>query len=1218
MRKKTLSVGKIGLLSCTSLCATLFMDTSSAQSMSNADRSHSLTVMAFNIWNNGVNSKMWDQAEKSIGNLTYNQTMQDLLRGVAPDVLVMPELYNNTGKKLKDKSVVAAHVQNTLGILNTLPGKLGNYQKNRDYDSREGSGMVFARGGMQELGDKTIKIQPANGFPDVIIEGRHLNYYDAPTNRIVQAKELVKVAKERIIPTITAGDFNAADISERGLLSVDAQIRLIKSAANSKLYKDLSYEYLSAGDETKAKQIIQEAYPGKDINNLSWKEWGEALEAAYKQGKDTGLKDETYPVEHNLPVTLNILKQQYQLVQLERHREQFKPSELGDGRSTWTSDGEDATNTWPSWDRSVIDHIMVSRPFAKWVDIVDNGKWSGTLSEAARLPNGNSLSDHEPVAQELRWIGPELQTYKDGEAEKTRLVWGDGAYDFSGRNKEFYLTRNNNRDDVYLGQISDSDGNPILGNLTIEEKKTLLNCQSNDSRFQQSIKDYCIDDHSFIGETLVKDGGTIIIDEDAALGGTDAKLRLANGGLRIAGSAMHSLDRSVLLEGPGWFDVAEATNNVSLLQEVNGAGMLVKRGSGSLTLNAANSYTGGTSVQDGILRAGVAGAFVDNTNYQINGGELDLNGFGLKMASLSGSGGTLQLGSASLQIDQSENTQFDGNIIGNGDVAKSGSGWLALNGNNTYTGTTTVFGGGLIVGDANHPQANLPGEVRLEMNTVLRGIGTLGGLYVGNGGTVAPGNSIGTLTVNGNLTLDAGSTYEVEIDPSGASDKILVGGAANLSGAQVNVVKAIGNYEPGQRYTILSASNGINGNFNGISQNMPFIDLGLSYDPTQVYLDVSRNEVRFTSVAQTNNQRATAKAIESVGAGNNVYDTVVLQDSEANARLAFDALSGEIHASTKTALINDSAIVRNAASERIRVAFGEPAIGTGQSTPSIVTDERLHTEPDATIWGRATGSWSETGSDGNATKLKQSSGGFILGYDASVAENWRLGALAGYSKSQIDINNRHSSSEVDSYHTGIYAGGMWDSTSLKLGLAYSWHSIETDRNAIFPSFREALSSDYDASTLQAFGELSHRFDLEAVSLEPFANLAVVRLKTDAFRESGGNASLSIANETTTTTFTTIGARASSSFVLNGVPTKLAGALGWQHAYGDRQPVSTSAFATGSSFIVSGAPVAKDTLLVDAGLEFDLSKDATLGVKYIGQYGSGYTQNGFNANLNIRF
>ena len=139
------------------------------------------------------------------------------------------------------------------------------------------------------------------------------------------------------------------------------------------------------------------------------------------------------------------------------------------------------------------------------------------------------LSDHEPVAHVVKWVGPALETYTTGagtadEAEATRLVWGGAAAVFEEKGKVFYLTRNNMRTDLYLGQISDENGMPVLAGLTETEKKTLLDCASDDPRFQAAIQEYCIDDHSFIGETLVTDGGTVIVDEDAALGNATAQL----------------------------------------------------------------------------------------------------------------------------------------------------------------------------------------------------------------------------------------------------------------------------------------------------------------------------------------------------------------------------------------------------------------------------------------------------------------------------------------------------------------------------------------------------------------------------------------------------------------------------------------------------------------------------------------------------------------------
>ncbi len=287
------------------------------------------------------------------------------------------------------------------------------------------------------------------------------------------------------------------------------------------------------------------------------------------------------------------------------------------------------------------------------------------------------------------------------------------------------------------------------------------------------------------------------------------------------------------------------------------------------------------------------GAFVDSTAFSVNGGKLDLNNFNVSMSSLMGEGGTLSLGSAALTVDQSANTRFDGNIDGTGSLTKSGTGVLVLNGANTYSGGTTVKEGGLVIGDASHSGASLVGTASVENGAYLAGAGSVGGLYAHAGSIIAPGNSIGTLKVNGNLAFDAGATYVAEIDASGKSDRIDVSGTATLGGAKVYIEKAAGTYMPGKSYTILSAEGGIMGTFGDLSQNTPFVDLGPAYDPNAVYLNIARNDVDFAATAKTGNQKSVAVAVEGLGAGNAVYDTVVMQDSEEDARRAFDALSGK-------------------------------------------------------------------------------------------------------------------------------------------------------------------------------------------------------------------------------------------------------------------------------------------------------------------------------------
>ena len=184
---------------------------------------------------------------------------------------------------------------------------------------------------------------------------------------------------------------------------------------------------------------------------------------------------------------------------------------------------------------------------------------------------------------------------------------------------------------------------------------------------------------------------------------------------------------------------------------------------------------------------------------------------------------------------------------------------------------------------------------------------------------------------------------------------------------------------------------------------------------------------------------------------------------------------------------------------------------------------------------------------------------------------------------------------------------------------YSWHDIDTARSVAFPGFRDSLSADYDAATAQVFGELGYRIDTPIVSFEPFANLAYVNLHTDGFMEKGGGAALAEAGTDSEVTYTTVGLRASTAFMLGGTSVTARGMLGWRHAFGDTTPLSRAAFAGGAAFAIAGVPIAEDAAVIEAGLDFGITRDATLGLSYTGQIGTDGTQDhGFNADLTVRF
>jgi autotransporter-associated beta strand protein len=132
----------------------------------------------------------------------------------------------------------------------------------------------------------------------------------------------------------------------------------------------------------------------------------------------------------------------------------------------------------------------------------------------------------------------------------------------------------------------------------------------------------------------------------------------------------------------------------------------VKNGSGTLTLEGTNTYTGGTTINAGVLKiGGTSGNVLSDNGFVIlantSGAQLNLNGKTETIGSLSGggtSGGHIALGtSGALTVNQYTNTTYNGIISGNGSFTKTSYGVLTLGGVSTYSGATTLTGGDVIV-----------------------------------------------------------------------------------------------------------------------------------------------------------------------------------------------------------------------------------------------------------------------------------------------------------------------------------------------------------------------------------------------------------------------------------------------------------------------------------------------------------------------------------------
>ncbi|ECO5948397.1 TPA: fibronectin-binding autotransporter adhesin ShdA [Salmonella enterica subsp. enterica serovar Haardt] len=230
-------------------------------------------------------------------------------------------------------------------------------------------------------------------------------------------------------------------------------------------------------------------------------------------------------------------------------------------------------------------------------------------------------------------------------------------------------------------------------------------------------------DNDYSGGTTIDDG--VLIADNADLLGTGA---VANSG--------------VLKVGEG-----ELENTLS------GTGSLVKTGTGELTLSGDNDYSGGTTIDDGVLIADNAdslgtGAVANNGELQVGEGEL-------------------------------ENT-----LSGSGSLVKTGTGELTLNGDNSYSGGTTITGGTLIAANVNAlggGDVDNAGTLKLD----AEGEFNLANVTTQSGATTELSKGT-TLNVD-SLTQQADSTLNIDLSKTNGesaitADSVSLAGALNITG----------------------------------------------------------------------------------------------------------------------------------------------------------------------------------------------------------------------------------------------------------------------------------------------------------------------------------------------------------------------------------------------------------------------------------------------------
>jgi len=610
--------------------------------------------------------------------------------------------------------------------------------------------------------------------------------------------------------------------------------------------------------------------------------------------------------------------------------------------------------------------------------------------------------------------------------------------------------------------------------------------------------------------------------------------------------------------------------------------------------------------------------------------------------------GNIALG-GTFAINRSDTYTFSGVISGTGSFAQIGPGITVLTGDNSYSGTTTVAAGALIV-NGSIASSSL---TTVNSGAALLGTGTVGSTVINAGGFLAPGNSPGTMTVAGNLALQSGAFYIVQVNPTTASTTN-VSGTASLAGT-VGAIFLPGSYLS-RSYTILTAAGGVTGTFDALgTRGLPAnFQPSLSYAGNTVVLNLRARLIPaptplgppippvpglpFTSEPPpappvptfTVNQFNVGIAIDNFFNNGGALRPAFLPLFDltgSSLTRALDQLSGEAATGAQKVGFQLTDQFLNLMLDPFvdgRSGVGgadHPALGFAPERETMPPDiARAYAsvfkapaapapvyEPRWTAWGGAYGGSNRTTGDLAITgshDLSARAVGFAAGLDYRLTPDTVAGfALAG-GGTDWSLSQGLGGGKSDALQAGVYGATRSGPAYLAAAFAFANHWMSTDRFAV----GDHLTANFNAQSYGGRLEGGYRFATIYGGITPYAAIQGQSFHTPGYTETDTIANgfgLAFASRDATDTRSELGARFDRVLaVYSNAVLALRGRVAWAH---DRvsDPMLTPAFQAlpGASFIVNGATPAKNSALTSAGTELRLANGVTLLAKFDGEFSS---------------
>ncbi|HZD28909.1 MAG TPA: autotransporter domain-containing protein, partial [Xanthobacteraceae bacterium] len=560
---------------------------------------------------------------------------------------------------------------------------------------------------------------------------------------------------------------------------------------------------------------------------------------------------------------------------------------------------------------------------------------------------------------------------------------------------------------------------------------------------------------------------------------------------------------------------------------------------------------------------------------------------------------------------------------------------------NTYSGATAVNAGTLTVNGSIASSA-----VTVNSGATLSGIGTVGATTIMSGGTFAPGNSPGTMTVAGNLAFQSGALYLIQVNPSTASSaNVTAGGSATLAGT-VNAAFASGSYVT-RNYTILSAAGGLNGTtFNTLTtSNLPAgFTASLSYTATDAILNLiatlgQPSAPSGSSAPSGPSALACAFSINQCNVANALNGFFNNGGALPPAFVNIFGLTGGNLANALTLLSGEAATGSQQVAFQLGNQFlgimldpfvdgrgglagaGGPALGFAPEREEVPDDvalayaKILKAPPKPvsfdqrwSVWGAGYGGSNRTTGDPavvGSHDLSARAAGGAAGLDYRLAPGTVVGfALAG-AGTNWDLAQGLGGGKSDAFQAGVYGATQWGATYLAAALAFTNHWMSTDR---FAFAGDHLSASFNAQSFGGRVEGGYRVATFYGGITPYAAIQAQSFHTPGYSETdltAGGFALAYNARNATDTRSELGGRFDRLLLLNpDAALTMRARVAWAHDW-ISDPTLAALFQTlpGASFVVNGATPAKNSALTSAGAELRLANGVALIGKFDGEFAS---------------